>query len=221
MKILGINASPRGDASNTGKLVEAVLEGAREAGADVEFVDLCALDIDYCDACGACYATGECPHIDDMADMLDRIAGADGIVLGSPNYINSVTAQMKTFFDRLADSIHCQLLRGKYGCSVCTAGGSRADEVTTYMNETLFLMGATIVGGLGELMMGQPRVPDDTVAEAKQLGGILAEAIRTKMTDPEQETAHEAMREHFRQLVISRKDEWTHDYEHWSGMGWL
>ena len=48
---------------------------------------------------------------------------ADGIVLGSPNYINQVTAQLKTVLDRMADSIHCQSFAGKYGCGVCTAGG--------------------------------------------------------------------------------------------------
>ena len=37
---------------------------------------------------------------------------ADGIVLGSPVYINGVTAQLKTMIDRLADAIHCQMLEG-------------------------------------------------------------------------------------------------------------
>ena len=48
MKVLGINASPRGSRSNTLKLVKAVLEGAKENGADVELIDLCKLDIKYC-----------------------------------------------------------------------------------------------------------------------------------------------------------------------------
>ncbi|MGA1061462.1 MAG: NAD(P)H-dependent oxidoreductase, partial [Ilumatobacteraceae bacterium] len=42
-------------------------------------------------------------------------SATDGIVLGSPVYINSVTAQLKLVIDRLADAIHCQMFEGKYG----------------------------------------------------------------------------------------------------------
>ncbi len=45
MKIIGINGSPRGNSSRTLKLVEAVLEGAQEHGAETELIDLGALDI--------------------------------------------------------------------------------------------------------------------------------------------------------------------------------
>src|SRR5659263_332489 len=48
MKILGINSSPRGKNSRTLKLVNAVLDGAKERGAETELVDIGALDIQYC-----------------------------------------------------------------------------------------------------------------------------------------------------------------------------
>ena len=115
MKILGINASPKGEKSQTRRLVMGVLDGARAAGADVTFIDLCSLDIGYCTACGTCYAKGECIRDDDFPALLAKMLDADGIVLGSPNYINQVTAQLKTMLDRMADSIHCQSFAGKYG----------------------------------------------------------------------------------------------------------
>ena len=129
MKIIGINSSPKGNESNTLQLVKSVLKGAESEGAETELVDLYKLHIEYCTGCGACYATGECPLFDDFTDLFDRIMNSDGIVLGAPNYINSVPAPMKAFFDRLSDAIHCQMLTGKFGCSVCTAGGSGEDEV--------------------------------------------------------------------------------------------
>jgi len=57
MKIIGINASPKGNASNTLHLVKSVLEGAESEGAETELVDLYKLHIEYCTACGAllCY----------------------------------------------------------------------------------------------------------------------------------------------------------------------
>ena len=48
MKILGINSSPRGKNSRTLNLVNAVLDGAKERGAETELVDIGALDIQYC-----------------------------------------------------------------------------------------------------------------------------------------------------------------------------
>jgi multimeric flavodoxin WrbA len=123
MKVIGLNASPRGKSSNTLRLVNAVLAGAKDEGAKTELVDIYTLHIGYCTACGTCYATGECTLIDDFVEIFEKITNAEGIVLGAPNYIDSVPAPMKALFDRMADAIHCQMLTGKFGCSVCTAGG--------------------------------------------------------------------------------------------------
>ena len=100
MKILGINGSPRGKNSRTLKLVSAVLDGAKERGAETELVDIGALDIRYCLGCQVCYAEGECVQEDDLSDLWEKMMRADGIVLGSPVYINNVTAQLKTVIDR-------------------------------------------------------------------------------------------------------------------------
>jgi multimeric flavodoxin WrbA len=77
---------------------------------------------------------------------------ADGIVLGSPVYINGVTAQLKTMIDRLADAIHCQLLSGKYGCAVTTTGSSGDAAVLSYMNYFLNELGVVTVGGSASLL---------------------------------------------------------------------
>ncbi len=149
MKVIGVNASPRGKDSNTLRLVNAVLAGAKDNGAETEYVDLYTLHIGYCTACGTCYAKGECTLLDDFSDLFDRLMNADGIVLGAPNYIDSVPAPMKALFDRMADAIHCQMLTGKFGCSVCTAGGAGETEVVGYMNKVLATLGANVVGGIG------------------------------------------------------------------------
>jgi len=57
-------------------------------------------------------------------EIFGKIMNADGVVLGAPNYINSVPAPMKALFERLSDAIHCQMLTGRFGCSVCTTGGA-------------------------------------------------------------------------------------------------
>jgi multimeric flavodoxin WrbA len=219
MKIIGINGSPKGEKSQTRRLVMGVLEGARQAGADVTFVDICSLEIKYCTACGACYANGECIHDDDYAALLEKMLDADGIVFGSPNYINSVTAQLKTVFDRMADAIHCQYFTGKYGCAVSTAGGSMADEVADYMNSTLLHLGATTVGKVGVLVGADPDAIVPAEKKAKELGRKLAEAINTGWKDPAQAKIQAERREYFKRLVSFNKDLWTHEYEHWKNSG--
>jgi len=221
MKILGINASPKGEKSQTRRLVMGVLEGARQSGADVTFIDICSLDIGYCTACGTCYANGECMIGDDFAMLLEKMMDADGIVLGSPNYINQVTAQLKTLFDRMADVVHCQSLSGKYGCSVCTAGGSYADEVADYMNTALLNFGATTVGKVGVLVGADPNAIVGGEKQAKELGRKLTDAIKTKWEDPAQEKHHQECKAYFKRLVMFNKDLWKHEYDHWKSLGEL
>jgi multimeric flavodoxin WrbA len=221
LKILGINASPKGEKSQTRRLVMGVLEGARQSGADVTFIDICRLDIHYCTACGTCYTNGECVIGDDYAMLLEKMLDADGIVLGSPNYINQVTAQLKTLFDRMADVVHCQSLSGKYGCSVCTAGGAYADEVADYMNMALLNFGATTVGRVGVLVGADPNAIVGGEKQAKELGRTLAEAIKTRWEDPFQEKHHHERKEYFKRLVSFNKDLWKHEFDYWKGLGEL
>jgi multimeric flavodoxin WrbA len=221
MKIIGINASPKGEKSQTRRLVAGVLEGARQAGADVTFIDICSLDIHYCTACGTCYAKGECIHDDDFAALFEKMMDADGIVFGSPNYINQVTGQLKTLFDRMADTVHCQQFAGKYGCAVCTAGGSLAEEVADYMNSALLSFGATTVGRVGVLVGADPNAIVAGEKQAKELGRKLAEAIKTKWKDPVQEKIHHERKEYFKKMVMFNKDLWKHEYDYWKGIGEL
>jgi multimeric flavodoxin WrbA len=221
MKIIGINASPKKEKSQTRRLVMGVLEGARHAGADVTFIDICSLDIKYCTACGTCYAKGECITDDDYGMIFGKIMDADGIVLGSPNYIDSVTAQLKTLFDRMADAIHCQQFSGKYGCAVCTAGGSHADEVADYMNTTLLNLGATTVGKVAVLVGADPKAVEGGEKQARELGKKLTDAIKTKYHDPAQDKVHKERKDYFKRLVSFNRDLWRHEYDYWKGLGEL
>lgn len=221
MKILAINGSPRGSKSQTLRLVQAVLDGARSAGADVEVVDVCKLHIEYCNGCTVCYERGECVKDDDFAALYEKMCESDGIVLGSPNYIDSVTAPLKAVFDRMADAVHCQMLTDKFGCSVCTAGGSHQDEVVAYMNRVLTNLGATAVGGVGVAVGWDPTALERAESEAFALGKKLAESIRGEHRYPEQEEVHRQRRDYFRQLVMANRDLWRHEYDWYIAMGWI
>ena len=213
MKIIGINASPRGNASNTLKLVNSVLKGAESAGAETELMDLYKLNIEYCTGCGACYAKGECSLFDDFMEIFGKIMKADGVVLGAPNYINSVPAPMKALFDRLSDAIHCQMLTGKFGCSVCTAGGSGDDEVLKYMNGVLMNLGVTVVGSIGVILGRDNSALENYIGPAQDLGKQLVKAIRGEIKYPDQEEIHRQRTEYFCQLAKFNKEGFAHDYD--------
>lgn len=221
MKILGINASPRGSQSQTLRLVQAVLDGAKSVGAEVEMVDVCKLEIAYCNACQVCYKTGKCNKKDDFQDMYDKILAADGIAWGSPNYFRSVTAQMKTLIDRMSDAIHCQLLTGKYSCSVATSGGVGQDStVMDYLNAISLNFGSFVTGSAGASMAQGPKAMEDAEKKAFELGKSLAEDIRTKRDYVEQREMHEENREYFMRLVKMHGADWENEYEYWNRLNW-
>lgn len=87
--------------------VDAILAGAQGAGATVEKIYLIDCPIEFCRNCRACMqapgeARGVCVHEDAMPGLLDTLAEADGIVLGSPVNFGTVTAVTKRFIERLA-----------------------------------------------------------------------------------------------------------------------
>lgn len=100
LKVLGVLGSPC-MTGNTAALLDAVLEGAREEGAQVERFDLARMRIGGCLECGGCDSESSCIQgQDDMALVYERIRSVDAIVLASPIFFMGVTAQMKAMIDR-------------------------------------------------------------------------------------------------------------------------
>ncbi|MEN6517741.1 MAG: NAD(P)H-dependent oxidoreductase [Methanospirillum sp.] len=221
MKIVGISASPRGAESRTARLVEAVLRGGASAGAETEFVDICQHRIEFCNGCGNCNATGECLKTDDFARIFGLMSSADGIVLGSPNYVNGPTAQLKQVIDRMADAIHCRSFEGRYGCAVCTTGGGGEDRVVDYLNHVLFMLGAQTVGSVGVAIGPDPSRVTIAIEQAEALGRDLADAIATRRAYPDQVAGLEQTRAYFKTLVTANRDVWVHEFEVWADRGWL
>ncbi|MFA6225460.1 MAG: flavodoxin family protein [Methanoregula sp.] len=221
MKILAIHGSPHTTRSTTRKLANFVLEGAAEAGAETEMLDLCDFRVTPCTACEGCSFNGICVYEDDLPALVERMKDADGIVFASPVYIDNVSGQMKIFFDRLADAIHYQVLAGKYGCSVATTHTSGGDEVVAYQNHVLNYLGVIAVGGISVAMGGNAESVDGAEVSARALGKKLAGAIREGFSDSKQEEEIAGNREFFKDLVIEDRDFRTEEYERWVRMGWI
>ena len=99
MKVLGIMGSPRRQ-SNTEMLLDKALEGAREAGAEVEKVLISKLKISPCLEIYACFKDGNCTIKDDMQPLYKKLLEADHIIFASPIFFYGVTSQAKAVIDR-------------------------------------------------------------------------------------------------------------------------
>ena len=220
--IVGICGSPRKASSRTAQLVKGVLLGARAAGAESEYVDVTTLDVEFCVACDHCHSEGECVHEDDLAALLAKLQAADGIVLGSPSYLFQMTAQLKTFVDRLSLTVHCQLLLGRYGAAVSTSGVSGHVETATALEVVLQVTGVQTVGHLACALPGGPvalNAPEMAAAEA--LGRKLVEAIREETEFPQQLARMAETREYFRGVIESCRDERKWEWEYYRKQHWL
>ena len=99
-RVLILSASPR-KGGNSDTLCNQLMEGAQQAGHQVEKIFLKEKKINYCTGCGACYNRGNgCSQKDDMENMLNKMIDADVIVMATPVYFYTMNGQMKTFIDR-------------------------------------------------------------------------------------------------------------------------
>ena len=106
-KIIIIDGGPR-KMFNTAQMLQKFAEGTSSVSDHVEVktVRLYGLDYKGCMSCMACKIKGKasnvCKFKDALTPVLEEIAQADGLVLGSPIYFGDVTGQMRTFLERLA-----------------------------------------------------------------------------------------------------------------------
>jgi multimeric flavodoxin WrbA len=221
MNITGICASPRGDRSRTLRLVRGVLSGVEDDGAETVLIDIGRRTIGFCTACEACITSGSCVIDDDFNETLAELAIADGVVLGSPVYIDNVTAQMKAFADRCADAIHYQALWGKYGCSVSTTWESGGDGVVAYMDHVLQYLGAQTIPGLSVALHDDETALVPAEAATRELGRCLASAICSRPLFPGQQEFMAGNRACFAGIVAANRECRPEEYERWVQRGWI
>ncbi|MDD2309143.1 MAG: flavodoxin family protein [Desulfuromonadaceae bacterium] len=218
MKILAVIASPKGMQGNTGRLLNEVLVGVEESGEEIEILSLKTLNVQPCVACDLCHKTGICNINDDYEIIKEKLLACDGFILASPNYIFSVSAQMKALFDRCNGLIHCMALEGKYVAMVETSGGGGDDEVLSYMSRFVNTLGATSVGGAGSPIAGVRTFPDEEnlYAKARALGQDLCKSIKDKRVYPEQDGFRAEFKVRMSGLVDMMKDYWPFEREYWA-----
>ncbi len=98
--VVGVSGSPRAG-GNTEALLRHTLSALETEGVATEFVGLRNRRIEPCRACGTCRKTKNCAIADDVPELFDKLAAADGFILAAPVYFSSTAGQMKCFIDRI------------------------------------------------------------------------------------------------------------------------
>ena len=98
-KIVALYGSPRRK-GNTATLLKKAVEGARDAGADVEEIVLRDLKLSPCLEIYGCLKAGDCAIKDDFQAVRDKILDTQGLMLASPVFFYTVSSHTKILMDR-------------------------------------------------------------------------------------------------------------------------
>jgi len=99
MNVLVLNGSPRKSRTVT-RLLRHVTEGL-PAGSEVDWIDVCKLNMKNCTACMACRTKKACVLPEDDAHIVGKkIADTDALIIGTPVHWGNMCAPLKLLFDR-------------------------------------------------------------------------------------------------------------------------
>lgn len=129
-KVLILSSSPR-RGGNSDTLCDEFLRGALEAGNDTEKIFLRDKTVHYCTGCSTCSLHGKpCPQKDDAAEIIEKMVAADVIVMATPVYFYTMSAQMKTLIDRCC-GLYTEMKNKKFYFIVTAADDDRKRMLRT------------------------------------------------------------------------------------------
>lgn len=185
MNVLAISGSPRPN-GNTDLLLAEALQAAKTAGAQTQLLRLSDYHLEPCQGCMTCASTGKCIQKDDGEALYKLLTEADGIILGSPSYFQSVTGPMKNFIDRMG-FLGLQRKKvdfiGKVGGVVAVARRSGVSSTCNQMLTFFTALGVVIPSGGRVYAIARDKgdVLNDKegMDSARSLGKSLVKALGT------------------------------------------
>ena len=186
--ILGICGSAR-KKGNTATLLREVLAAT---GLESELVFLSDLNIGFCSGCLSCMQhKGACAKNDDMQGLLDKMLGAQALVLGSPNYYYDVSGLMKNMIDRSIASSYrgigeytgmawhgWQPFSGRAGAVVLCQAAFGAEKALETFKCFADYSGLNLIGEVIAATGNQPmRDFPEHIEAARNLGALIREAV--------------------------------------------
>ena len=193
MKVIGVLGSPVKRGTNS--LLNNALATLSEQEVDTELIHLTDYNLQFCKGCNTCLREGHCVIDDDLTQIGDKLIEADGIIMASPSYFGSPTAQLKNLMDRsrylkMQDHKLKNKILGVISSSGLNQGGGQStiEDINRFgLTHGMLIMGpaatpqseANMVVGTSETEEGWQRVKDDkkAVKLAHNLGERMADLL--------------------------------------------
>jgi multimeric flavodoxin WrbA len=183
MKVVAFNGSAR-KGGNTAVLINHVFEELTEEGIETEMVQLAGIKIRGCTACMKCFENKDrvCAVENDfLNECLEKMASADGIILGSPTYFADVSTEMKALIDRagMVAKANRDMFRRKVGAAVVAVRRAGSIHAFDTMNHFFFISQMIVPGssywnmGFG-LDKGEAASDTEGLQTMKTLGANMA-----------------------------------------------
>jgi multimeric flavodoxin WrbA len=152
MKVMAFNGSPRKD-GNTAVLIQTVLNELEREGIETELFQLSGRKVQGCIACFKCFKNKDqrCSVKKDVVnECIEKMAEADGIIMGSPTYFANITTELKALIDRagLVSRANGYMFRRKVGAAVVAARRGGAIHAFNSINHFFFISQMIVPGSI-------------------------------------------------------------------------
>lgn len=231
MKIVTLISSGRKN-GNTTRFITQIEFELQEIGKIYETpmvferIQLSESNLKFCCGCRICFDKGElcCPLKDDLLKLRDKISGADGIILGSPVYVEDVNGIMKNWIDRMAFNCHRPAFAGKAAAVITTSGGGSTMHAANTMARALNTWGFQVA--VKSKFQAGSNMPDHEIKmkyerKIKQTSKKLFDSIQALSVGcPSFESLlFFKVQQKYWQKNTQKQD--TCDYNYWKDKGWV
>lgn len=158
MYVLALNGS-HNSKGNTAFLLNEILSVCKAEGADVELESVHEAVLDaktpFCVACST-PCSKQCYKDSKLDKLFEKVEKADAVIFGSPVYFGSMTAQLKSFFDKTRDVRARKAWLGKPAAAVSVGGSKYGGQERTidHIQSCCLVSGMSLIGNSSELSMG-------------------------------------------------------------------
>lgn len=209
-KILLINASNR--KKTTYNLLIAIENILKSKGYETEIITLYNYDIGFCKGCEVCVLKGNCYIKDDSNTIMKKIVESDGLVIGTPVYLNNMTGILKTFIDRTCSWFHRSEVAQKPTLLLANTQGSGIKSTLSSIEEVMTQWGVCLGGTISRngRSFNKP-------IEEKELADFI------KLIESDSKSYSPSMKEIYTyniQRALATKV-FPIDKEYWENKGWL
>lgn len=186
IKVVGISGSPRRN-GNSEILLDVCLNIAKDRGVDIEKFVLNTMKFIPCQECSDIRKDGRCKIQDDMQKLYPAIEEADVVVVSSPIFFGSLSAQTKMMIDRF----QCQWLginvfksytinKHKTGVFICVEASERdsfLENAKSIIKNFFVTIGASytyeiLCKGVDE--KGKIKEREDCIKKAEEIGDLIS-----------------------------------------------